>query len=75
MFSNEHSRPLVPIQANHLMRAQKIALIVLTATIFGCLMAVRDMFDNIWLRAIIAGIAFGGLVPTAGWLLRRQVED
>ena len=55
------------------MRTQKIAVMVLAATVFGCLMAVRESFDNVWLRAIIAAIAFSGFVATVGWLQRRRV--
>src|SRR5580704_2092705 len=43
--SDDHSRhspsPPVPIQEDELMRLPKIALIVLAAAVFGCLMAVR----------------------------------
>jgi hypothetical protein len=57
-------------------RHSTIALIVLIAAAFGCLMAARDAFDNIWLRALIAAIAFGGSALAVGWLYqRREVKN
>ena len=56
------------------MRRSTIALVVLAATVFGCLMAARDMLDNIWLRALVAAIAFGGFALAAGWLQRRGIK-
>ena len=41
------------------MRISKFPLRILTAAVcFGLLMAVREYFSSIWLRALIAGIAF-----------------
>ncbi len=58
------------------MRLSTIALVVLIAAVFGCLMAARDAFDNIWLRALIAAIAFGGSAIAIGWLYqRREVKN
>ena len=57
------------------MRLSTIALFVLAAVIFGCLMAARDMLDNIWLQALVAAIAFGGFVLAVGLLRRRQVKN
>ena len=57
------------------MRPPQIALIVLVAAIFGCLMAVRDMVDSIWARALIAGIAAGSLALGVSWILHRNAKE
>ena len=37
------------------------AWLVLSALVFGALMAFRSELDSIWLRALVAGIAFAFL--------------
>jgi hypothetical protein len=56
------------------MRLSTIVLFIITATAFGCLMAARDMLDSIWLRALVAALAFGGFALAATWLQRRASE-
>jgi len=51
------------------MRIQKIALVLLACAVFGCLMAVRDMSDNVGWRAMIAALAGGGLALVLGLAL------
>jgi hypothetical protein len=49
--STKHSRPW--------------AWLVLSALVFGALMAFRSELHPIWLRALVAGIAFAFLFPAA----------
>jgi hypothetical protein len=39
------------------------AWVVLSALVFGALMAFRSELHSIWLRALVAGIAFAFLFP------------
>ena len=55
------------------MQTQKIAVMVLAATVFGCLMAVENVLDSAWARALIAGIAGGGLAAAISWIQCRRV--
>lgn len=47
--SSKHSRPW--------------AWLVLRALVFGALMAFRNELHSVWLRALVAGIAFASLYP------------
>jgi hypothetical protein len=49
--SSKHSRPW--------------GWLVLSALVFGALMAFRSELHSIWLRALVAGIAFALLYPAA----------
>ena len=51
------------------MRLQKIALIILAAAVFGCLMAVRHELDSIWARTLVAAIAGVGFAAAVNWIL------
>jgi hypothetical protein len=62
-------------QKDDAMRLSQIALIVLVAAIFGCLMATRDIVDSIWARSLIAGIAGGSLALGVSWALRRKAKE
>ena len=42
-----------------LVNKKKAVAIIIAALLFGALMSVREMTPNIWLRALIAGIAAG----------------
>jgi hypothetical protein len=41
------------------------AWLVLSALVFGALMAFRSELDSIWLRALVAGIGFALILPAA----------
>ena len=58
------------------MRKSQVALVVLGAIAFGLLMAARDGFENIWLRALIAGIG-GGIAAAffAAAVLSKRRDD
>ena len=42
-------------------RGRAWALLVLSVVLFGLLMAVRSELQSIWLRALVAGLAFAVL--------------
>jgi hypothetical protein len=46
----------------------RFGLFLITAIVFGVLMAFRDELSNIWLRAAIAAVASGSFAAVAGWL-------
>jgi formate/nitrite transporter FocA (FNT family) len=57
------------------MRVSTIALLVLVAAVFGCLMAARDQVDSTWLRALMAAIAAGSFVAAVIWIQRRRLKN
>ena len=51
------------------------AWLILSALVFGALMAFRSELHSIWLRALVAGIAFALLYPAAQGFLRKRLNQ
>jgi hypothetical protein len=52
----------------------RFGALLISAIGFGVLMASRDVVGNIWLRAAIAAVAFGGFAAVTGWLNLSRIR-